>query len=313
MATGAILMNSACKLPGFATRTADRRKRDMWRAGHPLVRRLDLSIAWALFLLPIPLSTGCSHLRHKPDGAYTTMLQKPLEDAEQAKELNTKALSELRKGNYEQAELLFKQALEADVNYAPAHNNLGQVYLHFKQLYLAAWEFEFAINLMPDRPEPYLNLGLVFETAGRLKDAEEQYLVAQELSPNESQVIGCLARVSVKLDDNPEHTALLLEQVVMHAESGVWADWARGLLETKFRSFRNNDEWEIGNDVQPLPIQQSDAGNRSSMPNFQSSHGNEEIRRNLPQLPINSDPEWIPAVEQPAPVKSAIETSLSDP
>lgn len=179
---------------------------------------------------------GCSRFRKSSEGRYETIGSVPVAQAEQAKKLNADALKAARKGNWEKAEQLLKEALESEVNYAPAHNNLGQIYLRRHQLYLAAWEFEFAINLMPDRVEPYINLGLVYETAGQLDKAAEAYESALQRASDSREAISCCARVAVKQDNDPGRTAWLLQQVVMHDDRQEWVRWAQDLVATRYAS-----------------------------------------------------------------------------
>src|SRR5215207_6028966 len=101
-------------------------------------------------------------------------------DTELAKRENDKALRFLDEGKLEEAESHLKRALEADVMYGPAHNNMGLVYYHQSKLYPAAWEFQNAIKLMPYQPEPRNNLGLVFEKAGKITSAAEAYEKARQ-------------------------------------------------------------------------------------------------------------------------------------
>lgn len=178
---------------------------------------------------------GCTRFRKSGEGGYETIGNVPVAQAEQAKKLNSDALKAARKGDWEKAEQLLKEALESEVNYAPAHNNLGQIYLRRHQLYLAAWEFEFAINLMPDRVEPYINLGLVYETAGQLDKAAEAYESALERAPDSRDALSCCARVAVKQDHDPGRATWLLEQVVMHDDRADWLGWAKELLATRYR------------------------------------------------------------------------------
>ncbi len=67
-----------------------------------------------------------------------------------------------------------------------------------KKLYLAAWEFQYASTLMPNRAEPRNNLGVVFESVGKLDDAAEWYEAALQIEPDTPEVISNLARVYVR-------------------------------------------------------------------------------------------------------------------
>ena len=84
-------------------------------------------------------------------------------DSRLARELTEKGLVAFDTGDLAEAERLFREAVDVDVAFGPAHNNLGKVYFELEKMYLAAWEFEYAIKLMPHHPGPRNNLGLVLE------------------------------------------------------------------------------------------------------------------------------------------------------
>src|SRR5437588_1148332 len=100
--------------------------------------------------------------------------------------------------DFDKAEKHLQESLAADVRFGPAHHSLGVLYDWERKLYLAAWEFEYASRLMPDRFEPLNNLGLVYESAGKYEQAKVFYHLAREKSPNQPQVIGNLARASFR-------------------------------------------------------------------------------------------------------------------
>lgn len=118
---------------------------------------------------------GCSFLERATAPRYVTLLIERAEGEDKAREEIQRAAALFRKGKVDEAEKALKNALAADVNYAPAHNNLGNVYFARGEYYLAAWEFEYAVRLMPNHPEPLNNLGAVYEQVGRLERAIECY------------------------------------------------------------------------------------------------------------------------------------------
>ncbi len=199
------------------------------------IRCLGQAAALWLVLVSNCVSLGCAKWSREVPRKYTTVAPDPNADAEKAKKLNGEGLKKLKAGELDDAESLFREALAADVNYGPAHNNLGQIYLSRHQLYLAAWEFEFAANLMPERPECRVNLGLVYETADRLKLARDYYESALEISPNDSVALGNLARVSVKMDEEPGRVHYLLSELVMRDNRPKWLNWAKELMATRYR------------------------------------------------------------------------------
>ncbi len=145
---------------------------------------------------------------------YETLGKYPRRDSESARRENETALVQIAKGDYANAEITLRQALLQDVMFGPAHNNLGLVYYHQSQLYLAAWEFQYAIKLMPNQPEARNNLGLVFEAGGKLDQAVESYDAALKSEPDNPQFIGNSARARIRRGENGMEVRELLARVV---------------------------------------------------------------------------------------------------
>jgi Flp pilus assembly protein TadD len=193
--------------------------------------RLFFSLVAALTLAGCSSSTPQSS---KSD--YQTVAKDPHRDSDSADQHNTAAVKLIEQSDYARAETALKAALAADVMHGPAHNNLGKVYFHDKKFYLAAWEFQYAAKLMPNVPEPRNNLGLVFESAGKLDDAVSSYDEARNLEPDNVQILGNLARARVRRGDHDESTRELLRQLVLRETRPDWANWARERLELMNRS-----------------------------------------------------------------------------
>ncbi len=172
---------------------------------------------------------GCAS-NHSAAKDYKTRVDDPRRNSDVAREENAKAADLIDKGDYAGAEPLLRDALTADIGCGPAHNNLGKVYYHDKRLYLAAWEFEYATKLMPNQPEPRNNLGLVFESVGKLDDAVKYYGQAMGLEPDNGQFIGNLARARVRRGDGGEPVRDLLGKLVLRDERPEWVAWARRRL-----------------------------------------------------------------------------------
>jgi Tfp pilus assembly protein PilF len=149
------------------------------------------------------------------------------QDTARARDQNNRAFELIKQGKYAPAEELLKKAVAADVMYGPARNNLGLVYYHTNRLYLAAWEFENAIRLMPHQPEPRNNLGLVLERAGQLAPAAESYAQARDIEPDNPEFLANLARAKVRHGDRDSETKKLLEDLVLKDPRPQWNDWAR--------------------------------------------------------------------------------------
>jgi cytochrome c-type biogenesis protein CcmH/NrfG len=151
-----------------------------------------------------------------------------------ARQLNAEAFDLIQHDKYAQAEPLLKRAIDTDVTFGPARNNLGLVYLHQGNWYAAAWEFQNAIKLMPHQPEPRNNLGLVLESAGKFGDAIEAYERARKMEPDNPEFIGNLARARVLRGDRDAETKQLLQELAFKDSRPKWRDWAQMMLLQQF-------------------------------------------------------------------------------
>lgn len=211
-------------------------------------------LAMCLCGMAILVSIGCSRLSSGTKSAYSTVPQEPQQKADRAKELNAEGLAALERNQLDEAEQLFSDALAADVNYGPAHNNLGQVLLARKQLYTAAWEFEFASKLMPERSEAITNLGLVYETAGQLDNAALHFESAYALAPGQADTIGNLSRVLIKLEGDPARIHWLLNELILHDTRREWVNWAQDLLNTRYLAAGDSSRF-MAEPVNPKPTE----------------------------------------------------------
>lgn len=139
---------------------------------------------------------------------------------------NGKGVKALRDGDLERAEQLLTEAIRHDIGYAPAHNNLGALYLMTDQYYLAAWEFEYAAKLVPGDPRPRNNLGLVMEEIGRLDSAIEHYESAIVIEPDNPEYNGNLARTLSRSGGDDQRLRELLDHLVLIDTRPQWRDWA---------------------------------------------------------------------------------------
>jgi Flp pilus assembly protein TadD len=170
---------------------------------------------------------GSSRAPAKP-ASYQTATPDPLRDTDRARAEHARAVGLMEKGDYDAAEAALKAALTVDVMFGPAHNNLGKVYFHKGELYLAAREFDYAMKLMPNQPEPANNLGLVFETRGRLDDAVSAYGKAAALEPDNVQIMGNWARARVarvRRGERDPDLVTLLNKLVARETRADWLAW----------------------------------------------------------------------------------------
>lgn len=176
------------------------------------------------------MSAGCASQKSPNERSYQTIGSEPKRDSDVAKRENARGVQSLAEKNYAEAERTFKTALDADILFGPAHNNLGKAYFKQGKFYLAAWEFQYAAKLMPNQPEPLNNLGLVFESAGKLDDAVSAYDKAIGLEPDHVEILGNLARARIRRGDRDESVRQLLDKLILRETRPDWADWARERL-----------------------------------------------------------------------------------
>jgi Tfp pilus assembly protein PilF len=194
----------------------------------------------ACLFVAAALLAGCatpsSRAPAKPAG-YQTVAADPLRDTDLARAEHARAVGLLEKGDYDAAEAALKAALTADLMFGPAHNNLGKVYFHKGELYLAAQEFNYAMKLMPNQPEPANNLGMVFEARGRwtgietpgsLDEAVSAYGKAAALEPDNVQILGNWARaraMRVRRGERDPDLVALLNRLVARETRPDWLAW----------------------------------------------------------------------------------------
>jgi tetratricopeptide (TPR) repeat protein len=146
-------------------------------------------------------------------------------DVALALELNGQA-ADMLQSDPEGAEALLREALTADLFCAPAHNNLGVVFLGQGKLYEAAGEFEWARKLLPGHPDPRVNLALVLESAGKVDEALASYESALEVQPGYLPAIQGAASLAVREGREDERLRGWLGEIAMRGASPAWRTWA---------------------------------------------------------------------------------------
>jgi Flp pilus assembly protein TadD len=173
---------------------------------------------------------GCSPNSGDSNSQIIKAPKAPRQDTDLARKTTAHALDLIAQSKWSDAESALLAAIDEDLTYGPAHNNLGTVYLHENKLYQSAWEFQYAARLMPYQPEPKSNLGLVFEEAGKLDDAADAYDQAIKIEPDNPQYVGNAARVRVRRGDKDAKVRELLTKVVSNDTRPDWVSWAREKL-----------------------------------------------------------------------------------
>lgn len=184
------------------------------------------------------MSSGCAPFVRQSTPSYMTVQADPRHDTEAARRHHRQAMRTINKAMHHgirevdltRTEQHLQDALVADVRFGPAHNALGIVYYRRNQLYLAAWEFEYAAKLMPDRYEPFNNLGMVYEAAGKFEEAASYYSQAREMAPTEPEVVSNLARALVRSDRPIEEIRPVLDEIMALDRRPEWRSWAMDKL-----------------------------------------------------------------------------------
>lgn len=184
---------------------------------------LMLTCLGAFLAVGCDANSGESRIRSAPD---------PRRDTDLARHLTAQGAKLLADGKYEEAEAKLKAAVEADLFYGPAHNNLGLAHFHQQEFYDAAWQLQQASDLMPTQAEPRNNLGLVFEAVGKLRQAAEAYQKALALEPEAIEPLRHLARTRIRQDRYDPEIRELLEKLVMKETDPAWRTWAQEKLRT---------------------------------------------------------------------------------
>jgi len=181
-----------------------------------------------IFIVTLMLTFfGCQSQDRSAGTGYETIAGESLRDSETAREHNAIGLKAIEDGDMEEAEQAFKQALEADVMFGPAHNNLGKLYHTQELFYKAAWEYQYAIKLMPYHPEPKYNLGLVYESVGKLDEAITLYDQARTIQPDNPVLIGNYTRARIKRGDKAPEIRDLLTELLLKDTRPEWITWAK--------------------------------------------------------------------------------------
>lgn len=189
----------------------------------PVHRAAATPALLAAVALAVALGAGCA--KRSLSGPYSPMTQAQRDPA--ASQRMAREAAGLMASDPARAEVLLREALNADLYNGPAHNNLGVLLLAQGKLYEAAGEFEWARKLMPGHPDPRLNLALVLERAGRTDEALATYATALEVAPEHVPTMQALARLQLRAGRTSGHTPQLLDEVALRGETPAWREWAR--------------------------------------------------------------------------------------
>jgi Flp pilus assembly protein TadD len=197
-----------------------------------LVKRFFAQISWLLLMVTsLIVAMGCnSRPRAKSASASAAARNSPAQNTAEARERTDRATALIEKGEDKKARDLLLDALTFDPTYGPTVNNLGVLEFRAGRFYDAAWNFQNAIKLMPQQPEPINNLGMVLEEAGKYVEAEQQYDTAAKLDLRRVEFTANRARVRVRQGKMDEQTRRLLDYIRQYDPRPEWTEWARMTL-----------------------------------------------------------------------------------
>lgn len=238
-------------------------------------------------------ASGCA-LTEQPYAGYQTVKVDDRRDTAKARELAEAALQAIENGQPSKAERLLHDSLIADVKFAPAHNNLGKLYFDRRDFYQAAWEFQYAHELVPDSPEPLINLGLLYESVGRLQQAQDFYRQAFSIDHSNVDALGNLARSIYRSNERSPELAGYLRELLLLDRRSPWVAWAEDILARNF-TFEDRQE----SFVDDVYLEDFEEGSYLQSPTFQT----ESELLPPPNIPAErSDTSSIDAVSDGRPV-----------
>ena len=107
---------------------------------------------------------------------------------------------EFHAGRKTKAVSCYLNSLKHEPGHFESRYNLAVAYLRARELDLARLHYEICVDLVPDSPEPHLQLGVVCTMQGDLTKAVEELLRYKELAPGkEGKKVDCLLEC-VKLE-----------------------------------------------------------------------------------------------------------------
>lgn len=134
-------------------------------------------------------------------------------------------------GRYDEGIQILRELLSFDGSWHDAWHNLGLLYLAKKRLDDAREAFEVARQRDPVNPATLLNLGYLYDRAGRREEALDAYFRALEVQPSNAWVWYNLAVVALELEQY-DNARRAVEKVLRHAPGDREAIALRRHLES---------------------------------------------------------------------------------
>jgi protein O-mannosyl-transferase len=94
-----------------------------------------------------------------------------------------------------------QRAIALDPSFAKAYLSLGAVYAENGQPQQAIENYRKAIALTDRNVDAHFNLGVIFYRQKRLREAQQEFLLATEQAPGDAEALANLARISLELGE----------------------------------------------------------------------------------------------------------------
>jgi Flp pilus assembly protein TadD len=102
--------------------------------------------------------------------------------------LNDLGMILINKGLYPEAVTCLSNALVLIPKYAEAHNNLALTFMHMSRFPETIEHYKAAISINPTIPKAHNNLGSALARIGRLEEAKPYFLQALKIQPSDDEV-----------------------------------------------------------------------------------------------------------------------------
>ncbi|MDN3233657.1 tetratricopeptide repeat protein [Pseudomonas sp. WAC2] len=132
-----------------------------------------------------------NYLKPYQDSSHpVAFIQASEHDSNTSREINRQGEAAYKAGQLDEAIALFQQAIELNPNNGQAYSNLGLTFQKSGRVAEAIWANRKAIALASGntahtvRASSYYNIGRIYEAAGQLQDARQQYEWARQQKAN---------------------------------------------------------------------------------------------------------------------------------
>lgn len=169
------------------------------------------SISCSLFSMPqtsISTPEATTITSPVPELIATTVLQRTeitcSTENEQARDRYNDAIALQEQGNLEEAEKMYREAIELDPQYCDAMDNLGQLLRRKGNIDEAISWYKKSIEINPENPVAHQNLALAYHFQGETDDAINEYQVLINIDPDNPEGYYGLGNIYLELNQPEE-------------------------------------------------------------------------------------------------------------